>query len=103
MKEKEMKEKLDELRNLLEEALDETGLRDEFEKYRKHRKPEFKIYMKSHSNGEGCTIEVVGNKPSLMLALAELSTSLMRETNLTAEDIREAINMGIKHVEDEEE
>ena len=101
MKEKDFEKKLEDLKEKLESALDETGLREEFEEFKKKHKPKFKIYMKSHSNGEGCMIEVEGNKPSLLFALAHLTATLVKETNLTADDIREAIEEGIDAVEED--
>ena len=103
MKEKDFNEKLDELRGMLESALDETGLREEFENFKKTNKPKFKIFMKSNPDGESCQLEIEGNKPSIQFALVHLTANLIEHTNLTAEDIREAIEKGIETVDDDEE
>ena len=62
--------------------------------------PMFKIHMESDEEGEGCSIEVEGNKPSLMIALAELASNLIEHTNLTEEDILKAVQTGIENAEE---
>ena len=102
MKEKELEKMLKGLKDMLEKSIDESGLREEFEEFKKKQKPNFKIRLETYKDREGYAIEVKGNRPSLCLALAELATSLMLETNLTKEDILELINKGIETAEEEE-
>lgn len=63
-------------------------------------KLKFKIHIESE--GEGCKVEIEGNKPSLMTALAELSGALVENSNLTEKDILFAINTGIKNSKKED-
>ena len=92
------KKKREEILEILE------GLTEMLEKkVGKIPKPEFKIYMKSDEEGEGFEIEVYGDKPSLCMALAELTTQLLEKSNLTKDDIIEAIEAGIEEYEQEEE
>jgi len=100
-KERNMEEKIENLKNKLEEALDEYGLREEFEDFKKRLKPDFKIIMKSNPNGKSCMLELEGNRPSLLFALAHLTAALIENTNITAEDIREAVEKGIEVAEED--
>lgn len=107
MTKKELNEKKRELKDMIEGMLDDCGLREEYEKFKERRKPDFKIIMKSNPNGKSCMLELEGNRPSLLFALAHLTAALIDNTNLTAEDIREAVEEGIdaaeEHDEDEDE
>lgn len=92
------KEDLEELRKMLKKLIEDEEVRESFENFKKRvmPKPNFKIYMESDEKGEGCKIEVEGNRPSIMLALAHLSNSLLEQSNLTKSDILEAIETGLE-------
>ena len=53
----------------------------------------FKILTESEE--DGTKIEVSGTKPNLMKALAYLSRSMLKETNLSKEEIRRAVELGL--------
>lgn len=53
----------------------------------------FKILIESEE--DGTKIEVSGTKPNLMKALAYLSRSMLKETNLSKEEIRRAVELGL--------
>jgi hypothetical protein len=93
---------LEELKDMLEKSIDESGLREEYEEFKKKMKPDFKIHIETHKKQEGYEIEVKGSRASLCLALAELTTNLMLETNLTRDDILDAVHNGIEIAEEEE-
>jgi len=46
-------------------------------------------------------LELEGNRPSLLFALAHLTAALIENTNITAEDIREAVEKGIEVAEED--
>ena len=97
--EKDLKEALKTLRGVLEKSIKESGLEEEL---KKKFKPNFKLHIETHKNKEGYEIEVKGNRASLCLALAELTTNLMQQTNLTSDDILDAVHQGIESAEEEE-
>lgn len=124
-----MKEKdLNGLLERLDKIIDDMGERENFEKFKKEQegksieelldelkesmkkaknkikdfKPNVKILVETDEDGEGRTVEIKGNKPSIMLGLAELTTELVQESNLTEEDIRFAIETGIETAKEEE-
>jgi len=84
---------------VLEKSIKESGLEEEL---KKKFKPDFKIRIESYKDKEGYSIEVRGNKASVCLALAELTTNIMKETNLTRDDILDAVHQGIESAEEEE-
>lgn len=109
------------LEKILNKMIDDRGLREDFEKFKKENegksleelldelkekvknfKPDFKILVESNKEGIGRTVSVKGNKKSIMIGLAELATSLVEDSNLTEEDIRYAIETGIKTANEEE-
>ena len=53
----------------------------------------FKILIESEE--DGTKIEVSGTKPNLMKALAYLSISMLKGTNLSKEEIRRAVELGL--------
>lgn len=53
----------------------------------------FKILIESEE--DGTKIEVSGTKPNLMKALAYLSRSMLKGTNLSKEEIRRAVELGL--------
>ena len=53
----------------------------------------FKILIESEE--DGTKIEVSGTKPNLMKALAYLSRSMLKGTNLSKEEIRHAVELGL--------
>lgn len=96
MKEKEINEKMKELNEKAKELLGELSEIIDI-------KPKFKIYIETNKKGTGRTIEIKGNKASLMVGLADLATTLIEQSNLTEEDILFAINTGIKTAGEDEE
>ena len=123
-----MEEKdLDKIIEKMNKMIDDMGKREEFEKFKKERenksleelldelkesmektkekinnfKPNVKILVETDENGEERTVEIKGNRPSIMLGLAELTTELVQNSNLTEEDIRFAIETGIKTANEE--
>lgn len=95
MKEKELKELLGKLKEGLDD-LKEDILKD-------IPKPNFEIHLKSHPNGKSCKMHIEGNWPSLMLALSELSYTLVNKTNLSKEDILEAVERGFEEKDEDED
>lgn len=115
---------MEDLEKMLNKMIDDRGLREDFEKFKKENegksleelldelkekikkvenfKPDFKILVESDKEGMGRTVSVKGNKKSIMIGLAELATSLVQDSNLTEEDIRYAIETGIKTANEEE-
>lgn len=61
----------------------------------------FKILIESEE--DGAKIEVRGTKQSLMKALAYLSRSMLKGTNLSKEEIRHAVELGLMSEEELEE
>lgn len=61
----------------------------------------FKILIESEE--DGTKIEVSGTKPNLMKALAYLSRSMLKGTNLSKEEIRRAVELGLMSEEELEE
>lgn len=61
----------------------------------------FKILIESEE--DGTKIEVSGTKPNLMKALAYLSISMLKGTNLSKEEIRRAVELGLMSDEELEE
>lgn len=53
----------------------------------------FKILIESEE--DGTKIEVSGTKPNLMKALAYLSRSMLKGINLSKEEIRRAVELGL--------
>ncbi len=53
----------------------------------------FKILIESQN--EGVKIELAGTKHELMYALAHLSSTLLKESNLSEKDIKKAIEIGL--------
>ena len=90
---------LDELMKKLKEGLKE--LKEEISK--DIPKPKFEIHLKSYPDGEGYQSHIEGNWSSLMLALAELSYTLVQKTNLSKEDILEAVNRGLDTADENED
>ena len=89
---KSIEELLDELKKTLIKA----------EEKAKNFKPNVKILVETDEDGKGRTVEIKGNKPSVMIGLAELATELVQSSNLTAKDIRFAIETGIETANEEE-
>ena len=56
----------------------------------------FEISIKSLNEDENISIKVEGTKIALMNALAQLVTEIEKNTNLTKEDIKYAMNLGLK-------
>ena len=125
MKEKDLEKMMKEFNENMGKMIDEMGKREDFEKFKKERegksieelleelkesltglksikKPEFKIHIESDKEGEGRYLEIKGNRPSIMVALAEIARSLVLESNLTEDDIREAIETGIESTNEED-
>lgn len=102
MKEKDLEKMLEELKDMLEKSIDESGLKEEYEEFKKKMKPEFKILIATNKKKEGYEVEIKGSRASLCLALAELATNLMLNTNLTRDDILDAVKAGIETAEEEE-
>lgn len=102
MKEKEFEKMLKGLKDMLEKTIDESGLREEFEEFKKKFKPSFKIHIETHKKQEGYEIEVKGSNASLCFALAELTANLIKNTDVSKEDILDAVYKGIEAVEEEE-
>ena len=122
MKEKDLDNLLDNLLEGLNKIIDDSGKREDFEKFKKENegksiedlldelkesmvkrlKPNFKIVIESNPDGNGGHLQLEGTRPSLKLGLAELVTRLVRENVLTEEMIRSSIETGIKtaHKED---
>ena len=61
----------------------------------------FKILIESEE--DGTKIEVSGTKPNLMKALAYLSRSMLKGTNLSKEEIRRAVELRLMSEEELEE
>lgn len=122
MKENSLKE----LHEMLEKMIDERGEREAFEKFKKEHehespaeilkgllegleetlekgkmKPNFFIKMRTYKDREGYSIEVKGNRPSIMTALAELSGSLLEKSNLSKSDILRAVKTGLESAEED--
>lgn len=53
----------------------------------------FKILIESQN--EGVKIAIAGTKHELMCALAHLSSTLLKESNLSEKDIKKAIEIGL--------
>ena len=53
----------------------------------------FKILIESKE--DGAKIEIKGTKPNLMSALANLSRSMLKGINLSKEEIRRAVELGL--------
>lgn len=53
----------------------------------------FKILIESQN--EGVKIVIAGTKHELMYALAHLSSTLLKESNLSEKDIKKAIEIGL--------
>ena len=53
----------------------------------------FKILIESQN--EGVKIAIAGTKHELMYALAHLSSTLLKESNLSEKDIKKAIEIGL--------
>ena len=122
MKLNKLEKDLEKILKSMERMIDKQGMREDFEKFKeenkdksldemleelketmlKEYKPEFKILLETDKDGEGYHIEVHGSKISLMTALAELSTNLILESTLTEEDLKFAIERGIKTANEEE-
>lgn len=60
---------------------------------------ESKIILRNDGNGE-LEIDIKGNKLDLMRLLAELSNALKHNSNLTEENIKFAIELGLKNEEE---
>lgn len=58
----------------------------------------FKMLIKSEGNG--VRLEVEGTKYSLMYALAHLASNLLEKSNLSREDIRKAVEIGLMSKEE---
>jgi hypothetical protein len=61
----------------------------------------FKILIESEE--DEVKIELKGTKPNLMKALAYLSRSMLKGTNLSKEEIRRAVELGLMSDEELEE
>ena len=61
----------------------------------------FKILIESEE--DEVKIEIKGTKPNLMKALAYLSRSMLKGTNLSKEEIRRAVELGLMSEEELEE
>ncbi len=61
----------------------------------------FKILIESEE--DEVKIELKGTKPNLMKALAYLSRSMLKGTNLSKEEIRRAVELGLMSEEELEE
>lgn len=61
----------------------------------------FKILIESEK--DEVKIELKGTKPNLMKALAYLSRSMLKGTNLSKEEIRRAVELGLMSEEELEE
>lgn len=117
---------LKELHEMLEKTIDERGMREDFERFKKEHedespletlkslleglkdtledvemKPNFFIKMRTFKDKEGYSIEVKGNRPSLMTALAELSGNLLEKRNLSEKDILRAVKTGLEAVKED--
>lgn len=53
----------------------------------------FKILIESQN--EGAKIAIAGTKHELMYALAHLSSTLLKESNLSERDIKRAVEIGL--------
>ena len=62
---------------------------------------EFKILLQSKEKGS--IIEIKGTKVMLMYALAELASTLLKDSNLTKEEIKYSIELGLKSEKEIEE
>lgn len=62
---------------------------------------EFKILVQSKEKGS--IIEIKGTKAGLMYALAELASTLLKDSNLSKEEIKYAIDLGLKPEKEIEE
>lgn len=62
---------------------------------------EFKILVQSKEKGS--IIEIKGTKVMLMYALAELASTLLKDSNLTKEEIKYSIELGLKSEKEIEE
>ena len=62
---------------------------------------EFKILVQSKEKGS--IIEIKGTKVMLMYALAELASTLLKDSNLSKEEIKYAIDLGLKPEKEIEE
>ena len=58
----------------------------------------FKILIESQN--EGVKIAIAGTKYELMYALAHLSSTLLKESNLSEKDIKKAIEIGLTSKEE---
>ena len=97
---KDKKEGMEDLLEKLKEVLKGNDLLEALKKtaeeLKEISKPKFVIEMRTHDDDtEGYHIAVEGNKYSLKVALTELAGELLSNTNLTAEDIREAVEIGL--------
>ena len=62
---------------------------------------EFKILLQSKE--DGTIVEIKGTKAGLMYALAELASTLLKDSNLSKEEIKYAIDLGLKPEKEIEE
>ena len=64
-------------------------------------KRNFKILIESEE--DGAKIEISGTKQSLMSALSNLLSNMLEKTNLSKEEIRHAVELGLMSEEELEE
>lgn len=62
---------------------------------------EFKILLQSEE--DGTIVKIKGTKTGLMYALSELAFTLLKDSNLSKEDIKYAIDLGLKSEKEIEE
>lgn len=121
MKGKDLNTMLEELKEKMDKIIDEKGLREDFEKFKKEKagksleelldelkesilkkngKPEYELMIKSNEDGETHKTKIVGYGSDVLFGLSELVADMQKQCDIPKEIIMKAVELGLN---DEEE